>query len=360
MKKIGILTFHYAHNYGAVLQAYALKFYLENIGHDVSIIDYKNQIIEDYHKVFNIRRLIAKNPFTILKINFIYWMTLSYRKKRFLIFNEFIESQLAPVSISQMHSFNYFILGSDQIWNKRLTGGLDAMYWAAFDKHIDQKVISYAASMEAQILSPDETHTIKSYLSQIDYISVREDRLQKQLSELTDKDVNVVLDPTLLIDKQHWYKFSKRPKFIPKDRKYILLYMANKDVREYANKMASDLNMEIIDLPSGINCLPNSRTFMTESPEEFVGWFKEASYILTTSFHGLAFSIIFEKPFYVIDRAKNPNMRAYALLNELGISDRLCKSPMKHTYATVDYQSVNDKLYNLQQKSRDFLKKALM
>lgn len=357
--KLGIITFHFAHNYGAVLQTYALQSYLEECGHDVCVIDYRPKVLVDSYRVFNIKFILSSNPIKCLKkLFYTYPTTLKERLSRYKMFESYIKSTFSLVPINKLSDIDCFILGSDQIWNKKLTNGFDKIYWGAFKKRDNQRVISYAASMEIQKnITVEESNVIKGYLSQIESISVRENLLRSTLAPLSNKDIAVVLDPTLLIDREHWHKMAKCPTNAPK--KYILLYMANDDVRRYAKIIGKEHDMEIVDLLVDAGQILTKNTFASQTPEEFVGWFKNASYILTTSFHGLAFSIIFEKSFNIISRAKSPNSRASDLLEALGALERLCEVGVSPKFETINYQVINTKLENLQSYSRKFIKEAI-
>ena len=246
--KIGILTFQNAHNWGAILQLYALKTYLENQGYNVKVINYINPFIEkNYSKKIKID-LKAKNIKSFLReikktINKIY--TGKQRIEKWNLFNSFIQNEILnnddkvykKEDIEKL-DLDYIICGSDQIWNPFLTGGLDEVYFGTNNKKA--KKISYAASMGIKELPNDEEVKFKNYIKNLNYISVRENTLKKYIEQFTDKEVYKVLDPTLLIDKSEYLKIEKKIDL----KNYLLLYtlISNKKLLKIAKKIAKQLN----------------------------------------------------------------------------------------------------------------------
>lgn len=363
--KVGILTFHNAHNWGAALQLYALKEYLKDLGHEVKVINYRNPIIDsNYVKnpVIKLRRKDWKGILIYLyeKINLEYGKK-SYKEK-WNKFNNFEKQMLDNDTTEytkedlQNLDIDTFICGSDQIWNPNLTGGLDEVYFCNFETNA--KKISYAASMGIKELKPDDENIFKDYINRFDNISVREESLKQYIKKVTDMDVTTVIDPTLLLDVEKYDKIAVKPK----EEKYLFLYtlIENKSLYEIAQKIAKERNLKIIELTYSkkIEKLLHNE-IANIGPEEFLGYIKYADCVITNSFHGTIFSMLFQKDFYTINAGK-VNSRIENVLNIAQIPERCIKSyeDMKKCNK-INYENVYKNLNVNALNSKDFLNKVL-
>ena len=359
--RIGILTFHCAHNYGAVLQAYALQEYLSGKGHIVEIIDYRpSYLTEPYRVKLFWFRFFSKNPIEcmgrFLNESFYY---LPMRYKRWFAFEHFIKKQLnlsAPIIGKQIpEMYDAYIVGSDQIWNPKLTGGIfDDVYFAHFNfEKGDKKYISYAASMGATTLSEDEKKHYLKRLVDFDKISVRENVLADLLQPLSNKPIAHVVDPTLLVGKDYWRKITKIPF---SGKKYVLVYAITRDaiVFEKAKNLANQLNIEVIELTSGI--VKEKGKYQTSSPAHFLGAIKNAEFVITTSFHATIFSILFNTPFYTVLLGGGENSRVSSLLKMLDLQERIKREDdivMPETL--INWGKTNELLEKIRKNSIDFI-----
>lgn len=361
--KVGILTFHCAHNYGAVLQCYALQETLKNMGHDVEVIDYRPQYLITPYQRFNIRWFLRKNIFKVIKRIFREIYLYRIRKNRYNNFNQFITNHfnLSKEIENNIIPDNYdiYIIGSDQVWNKYITNGIDPIFWGEFRKSSTQEIITYAASMEASEISKEDQSKIKKLLENFNYISVREETLKQLLVKITEKNIEVVLDPTLIANPRIWDQI-----IIPsqKKRRYILLYQyfKNKNILRIANRIATQINAEVLNITTDFltKDIDNSVSLYDISPEAFLGYFKDASLIITPTFHGTAFSIIFNRPFYFVKLKDTENTRVNTLLTNLQLSNRIINETDTPVFNDLDYSQANIKLNDLREKSINFLKKA--
>lgn len=358
--RIGILTFHYAHNYGAVLQAYALQYILERIGHAVCFIDYRNKRIYDGYKVFDINRYINRNPLKCIQNTCAELKTLFKRRKRFESFNRFITNKLKVVPETDVVSkpFDCIIVGSDQVWNTKLTNGFDPYYWGFFQKPVGTRLISYAASMEQN--GTEGISEIKRYLGHFDAISVREKELEETLSGiLPEKEIATVVDPTVLIQKEVWEELSSPP---PIKEPYLLLYQVrNSPICEnIAKQIAEEKNLKLIYLSASV-LSQNSDECISTSPEEYLGWFRYASFVVCSSFHGTVFSLLFERPFYSIRLNDGKDSRVKNLLNEVNLSNRFISSyhSSENKNETIDFYEAKVHLGKLADASIKILKRYL-
>ena len=358
--KIGILTFHCAHNYGAILQCYALQEYLKVQGHNVEVIDYRPPYLLKPYSLFNINRIRSRNPIRIIK-NFIRESILFYgRYKRYCGFESFIKNRLnlsAKVKGKNIpDNYDVYIIGSDQVWNPKITEEFDNIYFANFPfKKEQKKYISYAASMETQELNHEQKKYFTSALNSLDQISVRENVLCELLQPLTHKDIKQVLDPTLLIESSVWEKVVTPPNI---KLKYVLVYQVriNERTMQIANEIAKQIGGIVIETVAWLDkqCLKNK--YQYASPEMFLGLIKHASCIVTTSFHGTAFSVIFNKPFYTLVLNDGKDSRSLSLLSSVGLRDRAISLETVPTFTPIDYSKANQQLNIIRKESSQFLK----
>lgn len=358
--RIGILTFHYAHNYGAVLQSYALQYKLKSMGHEVFFINHQNTRIANGYKVFDINRYIHKNPIKCLQNSIKELKTLHRRKKRSDGFKHFIAQYLHIVEKEEILSnpFDCIIVGSDQVWNTNLTKGFDNYYWGIFQKPTHTRLISYAASMEEYWTDKNAT-IIKNLLNKFDAISVREKKLEDELSRLLHKkEIITVADPTMIVEEEVWNTLSSPP---PINKPYLLLYQVrNSSICEsIAQQIAKEMNLKIIYLSASV-LLHNSDECIATPPEEYLGWFKYASFVVCSSFHGTVFSLLFERPFYSIQLNDGRDSRVYNLLNVLNLSDRFITSYRKGmNNEDINFQKVKESINSITVTSNEFLTRNL-
>ncbi len=335
--KVGILTFHDAHNYGAVLQAYALKKYIQNIGYDTKIINYHHENIPDgYPKENNEKRWEKFNKF----INEL----IDYDTKTYVS-----EEQLEQLDI------DFWICGSDQIWNTNITMGFNKGFFLDFNTN--GKKISYAVSMGVKELPKEQEEDFKNSINKLDNISVREESLKNYAERFTNKKVERVLDPTLLLGKEDYENLILENNY----GDYILVYalMPDERLNQIASKLSKEKNVKVIELNDKKIEKYYCEQVSDAGPNEFLTLIKNAKAIITNSFHGTIFSIIFQKEFYVITR-KNMNARVENILKIINMEDRLVdKIEDLEDIKVQDYKEAFKKLNKEKEKSINFLKNSL-
>ena len=363
-KTAAILTEHRARNFGSCLQVYALQEYLASRGVDVKILDYRPRAIEESFGVFiwdlynnakhNVKDLISFFIKTIVFAPQRYKREQNFKQFRDQYF-KLSDKSYDDESIYQMNEqFDYYFYGSDQIWNPVITQGLNKAYFAdMFSK--DAIHASYAASIGLDHLNNQEEE-FKKYLKNFNYFSVREETAKELLSPLTDKDIEIVLDPTLLVDKNTWEAMVHKTN---QKEKFILVYSLKVDdnLIEYTKKLSKEKNMKVIffDLKKryGNNC----ESDFSANPADFVSYLNDANYVVTNSFHGTVFSIIFKKQFICVPMAKTSS-RMLDLLKKLGLSHRVIDN-CKNIDESIDYTEVDSKLDSLRESSRNYISKVL-
>ncbi len=355
--KIGILTFHFAHNYGAVFQAYGLQEYLRSQGHEVYIIDYHPLSVDPNQRLWNHREWLSKNPLKCISRLSNFLSTFPIRKRRWQGFKKFQINKfnLLPDIIDEVNKLDCLILGSDQIWSNRHTGGeYDTKY---FGFGYTPVKISYAASNSVKELKPHEKDQLKKLLQLVDIISVRENHFKNLLKDLTDKGIEVVVDPTILAGRDVFDKIAEAPKH---DRPYLLVYeiARHPETLVFAKELAKNQDWDIVEATNGI---ASHKRWMREdaSPEEMLGLIKHAIAVVTTSFHGTALSTLFHTPFYYLKQNNGADIRISNLLSQLGLEDRMVDMKSHVEFSTPDF-TMSDELMQLTTKSsKDFLNKSL-
>ena len=353
--KIGILTFHRAINYGAVLQAYALKSKLEELGNQVEVVDYKNEYFSKIYSVLYFKSFSLKD-IILAFYNFPIRIKKNKRFEDFINKNLNLSREVNSQNIKDIEEdYDLFVCGSDQVWNYRLND-FDKTYFLDFLSD-SKKKNSYAASFGVSTIPVEHQREYKRLLSDFNNIAVREYEGLQIVKDLVGRDARVTLDPVFLLSKEEWEKIAEEPSI--KDD-YILVYKLNKtDVFEYAEKLSKVTGLKVVVVQAKMRINKSFIAERTTSPEEFVGWFKNAKYIVTDSFHGLAFSILFNKSFSVhLDkRAQNHNSRALTLLKLLSLEDRVGDvDEVEKIFEAIDYGFVNETLKSNVDECVEYLK----
>lgn len=355
MKKIGVMTFHRAANYGAVLQAYALSYVLQALGNDVKIIDYRCQRIENLYDPFSAKAAQGL-PGKIKKL--LRWNQLRVKGKRFAAFREKYLALTVPCYNQEQlkaaaRELTVCVTGSDQVFNLQETGG-DRAYLLDFADG-GQKKLAYAASFGTKHMSESDRKLLAEQLQSFDGISVRESSAVELARTLSGKQAALALDPVLLLHQDVWEKLWKKPKHVPEN--YVLAYMmAGSDaLTQKAYQLGENV---VIVNPTLKQQLRNRdcRQYPAASPEEFLWLFGNAHTVVTNSFHGLAFAIVFRKDFYVELTNKDRAGRLQELLALIGLEDRIlpCKNP-----GPIDWERVEGILTHYREQSLDFLQKGI-
>ena len=360
MKRVGILTFHRANNYGALLQAYALKFFLLKMKYNAKIINYLSYSIENEYKFFSHfenfgMKWIINKCIKLLLLPFICYCNFKFKnfRKQFLTDTiEFFDKDLEK----QKNEFDLVITGSDQVFNIRKTN-FDKSYFLDFVK-VKDKCFSYAASfgLEYESLTEEEKIFIKQNLQNFNCLSLREQEGLNIVKKLSNIKAEIHIDPTLLLNREDWIKISK----IPKEKNFVLIYLINSNnkIIEYANKLAKSKNLKIKIITSKIKELILNRNTFVSSPQEWLGYFLNAKYIVTNSFHGLAFSINFNKQFFVDFIPNNKlNSRIENLLSLTNLKDRLIDNIGTEYDKPINWDCVNSIVEKEREKSNIYLSK---
>ena len=373
---IGIITILKVNNYGAELQAFALQNYLADEGFNTEIIDYvyyKNpkhistRMSRPFVKLSLIQNLKEKlYPILAILKSIPYYKAKLARDKKFDDFHKkFTKMSKTFRSMdalyNEKHPYDIFIVGSDQVWNPYTNSNIEP-YFLKFAP-TDSLKIAYASSFGVDSI-PIKYHSIYSdYLNNLSAIGVREKTGVKIVNEIAHKNASWVLDPTFLLTKDKWEKYSSKIEF---DEPYILLYvLTDADyITKLAKSIAKERGLKIVRICKNSSVEDNTSDIynvIDAGPSEYLGWFINANYVLTTSFHGTCFSLNFNKSFNVIlKREKLNNSRQIDLLKELGIEERIIYVENKTVDSSnINYQNINEKLDYYRKNSFAFLNQNL-
>ena len=369
--KIRILSFQNAQNFGALLQAYGLQKALEGMGYnDVAFLNYNPEYLKKRYQIFTKTNLGLKqyDPHYLLAwlANTPFYIINRLRKRR--LFNKFRSRRLC-ITGSEFGSADsirgircdYLICGSDQIWSSWITGGPDPVFYGAGNYSGLKNTFSYAASSEPSTYDDAESvDRIKVLLSNLSHISVREKLIQEILERISGREIELCVDPTLLCGIEKYDEIASRRKI---SKPYILVYAysVSKNIMDIVHSIPNYEDYEIHYISFGVSGLRESinRHYHLEvSIEDYLSLFKYASYIVTNSFHGLAFSLLYHKPFMVA-YVKGLSTRCESLLSETGLSDRLIKDIKDAKWQQIDYEPVDVRISEMRQSSRAFLSKCL-
>lgn len=371
-KRVGTLTFHIAHNYGAVLQAYALPKAVQTLGYDCEIIHYCFPYIYLSGHIERLHELCQKHGAVGGFLRYIKRLCKgTYNPKhRASKFESFIY-QIMPLSNRtyrnckelEMMDYDAILFGSDQIWNSKLTGGIAVEFAGGVPCQSKTEKIAYAASCGRSSFLDEEKEYYYPLLKEFKALSVRENGFCQSLCADGFAATNV-LDPTLLLSSRDWDEMASEISSdiaVPSNQ-YLLVYIFDEDVSIYPfiDSVAEkyDLDVYVIAYESKPQ-MKKYNVYTNCGPVDFVRLFSRASAVVTTSFHGTAFSINYEKDFFCVP---HPTLheRTDSLLSMLGMSERNINYEVDlNKIQPIDWDEVNKRLDHARQVSLAFLKEAI-
>lgn len=363
--KIGILTQALHSNYGGVLQNYALQEVLRRMGHNPITIDRHIPRSTSFMKEVTKRILqFVKTSYDASLLTSNQRIALARLQKSFVQQNIkhtdrlFLQDEFD--NYVESHPMEAYIVGSDQCWRPRYSANI-RNYYFDFVK-TDAKKIAYAASfgVDEWEYSDEVTAIVKECAKRFDAISVRENSGVILCKEKLGVDAAWVLDPTMLLGKDGFMKFVTPDS----NRGYVLNYLLeeSKEARELVQYVANDLN--VFEIHSNIASPIFHRgepllSHLNISVEQWLSNIHNASFVVTDSFHGAVFSILFNVPFMVKLNAVRGNARLESLLTDFGLMDCICKNINNIKIPTFDWERINNHLSQRQKESTEFLTNAL-
>lgn len=363
----GILTFHCSDNFGAMLQAYALKTYLCGNGIRTDVIRYAPPYMTGRHWLFPYlpdtwQRGFLTGVWSMLgsfKVHLGMGRDFFLRRANMRRFREeYLIDRRQPKCLSARRlkrlPYSYYIVGSDQIWNPDITCGLRGAYFGAFENGKKKKVISYAASFGGSSLSGQYDEEFSRLIQYVDAVSVREEEAIPYVKRFLEKEVTAVLDPVFFLDKEAWQKVEKTPV----DGGYIFVYITEKNQKltDYCLKLSRDTKLPVIEVSAGrLTTGAGFSVDITAGPAEFLGYIHHADYVVSNSFHAIALSILYQKRFLAFVHS-NRGARIRNILQLHGLEDRLCETGEDTEIdAFVDWEEVRSRTKENVKSSGDFL-----
>lgn len=339
MAKINLLTVHWGGSYGGTMQTYATLMILKELGHKVTLIDLNHPNQKFFYKLTHKRS--TKLLWIINEVTFALFRLFHLGKKTRRMFS--IENNTVPES-------DYTIVGSDQVWNGDITGPIQMSYFLNFEKNA--KKLSFASSFGKFQWEENETITneVKSNLKQFSAISVREESGVRICKEVFDVDAVQVLDPTLVY-KNYDELLTKQQ---PIHQIYPFLLNPSAETNQICQVVSREIGLQLYN-PSRIKGL------LSGGPKAWLNRMKASDFIITDSFHGLAFSLIFHKQFIVLCANEKKFARLESLLSLVNLSDRYVKSSrdllarIDLLHRSIDFDEVDRILALERKKSIAFL-----
>lgn len=388
VKKVGIVSCYFQHNYGSMLQAYATQKALDRLGVDNETIDisgFRGEIRKA--KMLYFFKASVTSDILLSKFG----MLANVLRKRMLkndyaqksaerdaLFDAFWQKhfRLSPPCPSKkalgeycQREYTDVLVGSDQLW---LPANIAADYYTLNFVPDSINTVAYATSFGQNTLPKDSAKKAAVFLRRIRSIGVREESGQKLVKELTGREVPVVCDPTLLFTGEEWASVQNEEPLVA--GKYILCYFLgnNPGQRDFAARLGRETGCNIVALPHLDEYVPSDEHYADEmlyrvDPADFMNLVRHAAYICTDSFHCTVFSMLYRKTFFVFRRyarktACSTNSRLDSLLHLAGISGRILtgneevKACLSHS---IDYEAVEENLQLLRAQSYEYLKRAL-
>lgn len=361
--RVGILTYHNAINYGAVLQAYALQQVIKKLGVECDIIDYACPAVD---KQYRRRKISDHAHWKVYVMDILSGHRLDRKKEAFEAFRDrylSLSEKIIDPAEAAFDKYDVVIVGSDQVFNPKNTEG-DSTYLLNFP--CNAKKVAYAASIgntEFLALWQDKYNVdYQLLLKQIDNISFREEDASRFVSNLLADSFETVLDPVLLAGIEVWKEFQTSS-----DEEYIFVYNLGNlpHLVEYVKAMHKQTGLKVYTVNKDIKGDFQLRGFenvSSLSPGDFLKMLSGAKYVITDSFHGTAFSVLYNKDFTAIvnPQKANTNSRIVDLLSKLHLEERIAPNAENIQYNPITtYCNVEEKIQQLQKHSLSWLCDAL-
>ena len=379
MHKIGLVSVHNP-NYGSMLQTYALHTYLDEIGADNEIILYtKKNDLRQIRRLMNIQLVLMKGR-VLYRDMFCRFFHPDIAKQLSLRMSKFEDFKNKHFKFSRNHigwkelltanqDYDTFIIGSDQVWNP-INIGTD--FFNLLFTEDGKYRISYASSFGVSSIPNSQIKKTRHYLERIQCLSTREKTGVEIIKNVTGRDAELVCDPTLLVNKDLWDRMKGEKRFI--NEKYIFCYFLgnNPGHRDFANRFKAKTGYKLVALQHLDELILSDINFadikpFDVGPAEFVNLISNAEFVLTDSFHGTIFSLLYHKRFFTFSRFESSskgstNSRVVSLLEMMGVKERHIKVTQTIDdclKAEIDFDSIDKKIDVFRQKSQEYLHKAL-
>jgi len=375
-KKIGVITLNGYFNYGNRLQNYAVEQVLESLGFEVKTIINDTSSLRSGNNSFwdllsKIKEVENKNILKKLKRMLNYFINKkkidSYRNKKTKLFKDFSADYLNETDYSisiydipadLTNRFDFFVTGSDQVWNPYYVRKHSSINFLTFVPK--EKRIALAPSFGVSEIPSEDEENFRKWISEMNELSVREYEGAKIIKNLTGREAEVLVDPTMVVKRKKWLSLSNEDPQKP-DNNYLMTYILGelpKQKKRQIKNFAGKNDLEIVDL-----AVKKGWSDYIAGPSEFINYISSASVIFTDSFHGTIFSILFKKPFVTFRRRGNHSMisRINTLFSKFDMKDRLeNRINLKiNEVMDIDFSNTDEILEKERKKTYEYLEKAL-
>lgn len=380
MGKVGICACYNTLNYGSMLQSFATEYIINELGYDCEFIRYRKKltiifVLKQIPRCFNLNLIYDKKTAIRKKVNLYkneYAKKIDQeRREKFEQFQNNFYKKFSRVYYGYndlktgASSYSSVLVGSDQLWTP---GGLATNFYNLLFVPDKINKISYATSFGVSNIPFYQRKRTKKYLMRIDHLSVREEKGKEIIAKLTGRKAKVVLDPTLLLTREQWDEAVPYERII--DKPYVFCYFLgeNNFHREVASDICEKTGLAIVTTPfldSVVKCDVHFGDFrLAVGPDGFVNLIRNAKYVITDSFHGTVFSILYHKKFVTLNRyeegSQSRNSRIDNILTILGLENRRSSCPdLDLLSEIINYDLVDEKISLLREDSLDFLREAL-
>ena len=356
--KIAVITLKDSPNYGGILQAYALQCTLKKLGHDCDLIDYMNDAFRHKFTFFGRPEGMSTVYWLYKKLQYPFMVIMMRKMMPFYSRMDVTRHFQNPEDLAELNQeYDAFVTGSDQVWACDLNH-YDDSYFLRFvdDEHLK---LSYAASFGRTVdtITDREAAFIGPLLKKLDIISTRENSGVELVRKLTSRDDSIsVLDPTFLLEKNEWNSVASHV-HRGRAKRYILCYLMqswknDSEALQLAKRLSKERGIPVIKICRGLTSVLWGETVYIPTVEEWLGLFMDAEYVVTNSFHGMAFSVNFKKNFTVYvegEPSSGRNSRIYDRCRDMGLENRICVagSGKQADTGDINYAVVSHRLEKL-------------
>lgn len=349
MARAGILTFHHANNYGAVLQAYGLLKAIKALGHEVQVIDYRPLAARQYYEGPLPRR--PRQFFRELRFRRRFD---AFRRQHLNLTRTYLTREDLERTPPEL---DHIVCGSDQVWNVSATSyrGYDPAFFLGFLEGDEPRRISYAATFGGTEMSDfgDNKAAICSHLSSFHHLSVRDRKSRSMLHELIQRDAEHVLDPCFLTD----YRSITPPRLIKSPYLLAYCFRSTPASNDTVQRVSRKLGIPIISIKAYFD----GATLVHPGPLQWLSLMQHAQFVCTDSFHGTCFSIINQKEFMVLPFEGNMS-RMEDILETVGLSSRIVRNTGDIDNLLgerIDFDGVSHRVHEMRNRSLQFLRDSV-
>lgn len=356
-KSVLIATYNDSkNNYGAVFQSFALSETIKKLGHDAVFVTLEKPPLNSSIKL----SFKTKLKRTIVKMLSLPNQKKSeLRTKKFKIFKEKTQKRICYTDFDELintpPNADVYLSGSDQVWNPQ--SFREDFFFPYVSKN--KKIVSYAASMGVEEIPQERIELFSKYIARYDCVSVREDTMKKIISQYTDKEIHHHIDPVFLVKREVWESLAKKYENLKYER-YIFLYLINwnKKNDEVLLRLKKETGLPLVLVTlGGLKPRFADQVIMDASPEEFLFLLNNAEMVIASSFHGVALSVVFNKPFIAVS-GRHSFTRIQSLLRGFNLTHHDTLN-MSVESAQANYTAVNEMIAKERDRSVEYLKMAI-